>query len=108
MTSRLLLLAALTAALSGCSPCEEACRVESRQFEDCLSEWGMDWIDVGALDKIDYRKTCVAEVDVWLDGLEADARAEENRQCQGLVNDLQGQTNCDAAWQALVDYGTVE
>lgn len=106
MTERLALLAAL-ALFAGCAPCEEACRIESRQFEACLGEWGMDWVDVGALDRVDYRRTCVDETDVWLDGLEADARAEENRQCQGLVTDLTNQTDCDVVWQALVDYGSL-
>jgi hypothetical protein len=107
LTDRLLLIAALSLLVAGCSPCEEACRVETRQFEDCLADWDMDWIDLGALDKVDYRQTCVDETGVWLDGLSTEQRAAERSTCQALVTGLSGQTDCDVIWQALVDYGSL-
>ncbi len=105
MTDRLLLFAALALLATGCAPCEEACRAQTRQFSNCLAEWNMDWIDLGALDKVDYRQTCVDETGVWLDGLGAEQRSAENASCQALISDLTGQTDCDVVWQALVDYG---
>ena len=102
MTRGALLIAA--ALFVGCSPCEEVCRVEARQFEDCLDDWGMDWIDVGALEKPDYRRSCVDETGVWLDSLEPSARTAEGQQCQSLLSQLSGTTDCDAAWDALVAY----
>jgi len=102
----LLLTAALGSLVAGCAPCKEACRVESRQFEDCLGEWGMEWADVAAIDRVDYRNTCVADVDVWIDSLPAEARAAQNQQCQRLTDTLRG-VDCDAAWEALVEYGAL-
>ncbi len=105
LTSTLAVLGLLAA--SGCNPCKEACRVESRQFEDCLGAWDMEWVDVGAIDRVDYRRTCVGDVDVWLDGLDTETRAAENQSCQALVDDLRGETDCEAVYQALVDYGAL-
>jgi len=103
-----LFLLAIAMLATGCNPCKEACRVESRQFETCLGDWGLEWIDLGATDRPDYRRSCVADVDVWLDGLPIEEQATERRSCQALVTDLRGETDCDAAWEALRDYGTVE
>lgn len=108
MTDRLLLFAALALFATGCAPCEEACRVQTRQFDACLADWDMDWIDLnGSLDKVDYRRTCLDETGVWLDGLSGEQRASENQSCQAQIDDLRGQTDCDVVWQALVDYGAV-
>ncbi|MCO4770980.1 MAG: hypothetical protein KDA24_13180 [Deltaproteobacteria bacterium] len=106
---RLRLAVPLVAALfmSACTPCKDACRVEARQFEDCLGAWGMEWADVAAIDRVDYRITCVGDVDVWMDSLSAEARADERQTCQAFVDDLRGETDCDAAWEALVGYGAL-
>lgn len=101
----LLIVSALL--FAGCTPCKDACRVESRQFEDCLGAWDMEWIDLGATDRPSYRRECVANVDVWLDGLPEDEQISERQACQGLVNQLRGETDCDAAWEALTNYGAL-
>lgn len=107
MRAHLLIAALCAGLLAGCSPCKDACRVESRQFEDCLGAWDMEWVDVGASDRPDYRRSCVADVDVWLDGLPANEAIVERQACQGLVNQLRGETDCEAAYQALKDYGAL-
>ena len=102
---RLALLLVLVLA-AGCVPCKDACRAEARQFERCLGDWGLEWADVGAIDRADYRETCLADVDVFVDGLPAEERADENAACQDLVDDLRAAQTCDAAWASLQRYGS--
>ena len=101
------LLLASALLFAGCSPCKEACRVESRQFEDCLGAWDLEWIDLGATDRPSYRQQCVADVDVWLDGLSPVDQITEGKACQALVDQLRGETDCEAAWEALTEYGAL-
>lgn len=100
-------LLTLLGVLAGCTPCKESCRIESRRFEDCLGEWGLEWVDVGATGRVNYRETCVGDVDVWLDGLEAEERSQENQQCAAANTALRESEDCAAVWDALVEYGAL-
>ena len=42
LTSLAVVAALGLAASVGCIPCEERCRVESRVYEDCLGDWGLE------------------------------------------------------------------
>ncbi len=93
--------------LAACNPCAEQCRVESRVYDDCLAEWGLEWADLGAVDAVDFRESCVAAEGVYSASLEADALQEEKQLCTELNSELRGTGNdCDQAWEALVSYGS--
>jgi len=102
---RLILLAFATALLAGCNPCAERCRVESRHYDDCLLEWGLEWSDLEAEDAADYRTSCVSAEAIHDAGLDAEERQLERGLCADLNADLRASSTCDDAWQALVHYG---
>ena len=90
---------------TGCSPCEESCKIESRHFDRCLDDWAMDWSDLEALDKTDFRKSCVADTKVYINSLEGPERTAEQNACRSLNTDLNFASTCDASWEALNKYG---
>jgi hypothetical protein len=100
MRALVLLLAA--AALAGCPPCEEACRVQSRALDRCLSAWDMEWVDLGAVDRPDWRIACVADANRRFDTMAAELQPEENAICQDLSDALRGEQDCDRVWAALI------
>lgn len=103
-----LLAVASAVLLSACNPCAERCRVESRKYEQCLFEWGMEWADLGAEDDVDFRKTCVADENRYDDSLDPETRQTERGLCSDLNADLRAAEGCDEVWQSLVDYGLME
>ncbi len=102
-TLPLLLLTLL--ALPACNPCEERCRAEANNIETCLHDWGLEWADLDADERADYRITCVAAEEVYDAGLTSTERQVERALCQDVVDDLRLAADCDAVWEALVSYG---
>ncbi len=106
MRRLLLPLLLLTAApLTACNPCAERCRAESNHIEDCLHDWGLEWADLDADDRIDYRTSCVEAEQQFDAGLDPQTRRAERALCQDVVNDLRLATSCDEVWDALISYG---
>ncbi len=108
--TRLLPLALFASSLllAACNPCAERCRVESRKYDECLFDWGLEWADLGADDKVEFRKTCVADENRYIDSLDPETRREERGLCADLNVDLRAAADCDAVWEALVDYGVMD
>ncbi len=94
--------------LGGCTQCERACRAEANAYDACLRDWGQEWRDLGADDRDDYRETCTATWNMYLDGLESEARADEIGQCGDLADDLVAASDCDGYRAALQAYGVVD
>lgn len=95
----------LSLAFAGCSPCVERCRVESRNLNRCLDDWGLGWADVGANDAADFRGQCVQEQSRWLEGLDEADRADEQALCLDLNNALRAVEDCDRVKEALDAFG---
>lgn len=98
------LLFALAAVLAGCNPCAERCRVEATRYDECLFDWGMEWADLGADDKVDFRKQCVADEGQFDASLDPQTRQENHALCSDLVTDLRAADGCDEVWAALVTW----
>lgn len=105
MRAPLLALALLPALAAGCDPCVDQCRAQSTTFDDCLEEWGLEWDDFDAEDQVSYRTQCVSEVDRRQDSLDDESRAGEARQCRALTDRLRATSDCETAWEAMVEYG---
>ena len=103
LVSLLTLLAAVTAI--GCSPCAQRCSAEAAVFERCLGQWDLEWADVGAVDETDFADQCTTEVQVYVNSLGEEQAQAERQQCSELDSNLRGETDCDAAWESLVNYG---
>ena len=91
--------------MAGCNPCAERCRVESRKYDECLFDWGLEWADLGAEDRPGYRKECVLEENRYDASLDPDSRTEERGMCADLNVDLRVAADCDEVWTALESYG---
>jgi hypothetical protein len=105
LTSLAVVAALGLAASVGCVPCEERCRVESRVYEDCLGDWGLEWADLGAEDRADFRRQCLDQTRTLRDGQDAAARSEDGAFCSDLVTNLRAAGDCGESWEALVAYG---
>jgi hypothetical protein len=98
-----LLLAGLC--LTACNPCVERCRAESRNIEDCLDDWNLQWDDFGASDAKSFREQCVATERLWIDSLEGASSRDEKQVCWDLTDALRRAEDCAARWEALSSYG---
>jgi len=70
-----------------------------------MQEWELEWADLGAQDEADFTERCTNDVQVYLNSLDDDAAATTRQHCSELHAALRGDTDCEAAWQALVSYG---
>jgi hypothetical protein len=70
-----------------------------------MQEWELEWADLGAEDEEDFTERCTSDVEVYLQSLDSDAAGVVQRNCSELGSALSGETDCEAAWQALVSYG---
>ena len=100
-----LVLLALTVALGGCSPCSDSCTQQAEVYDLCLADWGLEWADLGASDKEDFRYACSDSNQVWVQSLDSESASLQEQRCSDLGAALRGETDCEQAWQALVSYG---
>ena len=98
-----LILASLS--LAACNPCAERCRVESRNIEDCLDDWNLEWADFGATNAKSFSDQCVETELRWIDSLEGDEKQAETSACWDLTEELRSAGDCTARCNALVSYG---
>ena len=91
--------------LAGCSPCTQRCDAEAVTFERCLQDWDLEWADLGAIDQIDFKDQCAANMRVYVNSMEKAAGEEEQQRCSQLASQLRGEDDCEGAWEALVNYG---
>ena len=99
----LALLALLTAV--GCSPCEDSCLEQTRTFDNCLQDWELGWVDLGASSKTGFREQCISQASAQVEGTTEGERSLELGQCRRLARGLREATDCDGAWGVLVSYG---
>ena len=92
-------------AVVGCSPCEESCREQTRTYDNCLQDWGLGWVDLGASSKTAFRDQCISQATAQAEGLADTEQSEELAQCRRLANGLREAPDCDEAWEVLVSYG---
>jgi len=91
--------------LGGCAPCSESCTQQAAAYELCLASWGLEWADLGATDREDFRYSCIDSNQVWVQSLDEQSASSQKQQCTALANELRGETNCEEAWGALLNYG---
>jgi len=100
-----LLLVLLTAMVTGCAPCTQSCSAEAKIFARCLDQWDLEWADLGADDEEDFQDRCSSASLSYVASLEQEAASREEQRCSGLADVLRDETDCEAAWEALVSYG---
>lgn len=105
MLRPLLGLALATLVLPACNPCAEQCRVEANKVEECLRDWGLEWADLDAEDRLDYRQGCVSEENLYEASLEGEGLQTYHQSCSAVVSDLRVASDCDEVWSALNAYG---
>ncbi len=105
MTRLPLLLVLYTATIAGCAPCTESCNAEAKIFERCLGEWGLEWADFGANEEEDFRDRCSSSTQTYLNSLDTEEALVTEQRCSELAGALRNETDCEAAWETLVNYG---
>ena len=101
----LLAIVVLSLSLSGCAPCSDSCSQQAAIYERCLADWGLEWTDLGATDRDDFRYDCSDANLMWLSSMDSDSAAAQKGHCSSLANSLRNETDCAQAWEALVSYG---
>ena len=91
--------------VGGCAPCSESCTQQAAVYDVCLASWGLEWGDLGATDREDFRYRCIDSNQLWVQSLDDQSASSQKQLCTDLATDLRGETDCEEAWEALISYG---
>lgn len=91
--------------LGSCAPCSDSCTEQAAVYDICLATWGLEWADLGATDKEDFRYRCIDSNQLWVQSLDDQSASSQKQHCTNLAAELRGETDCEKAWEALISYG---
>jgi len=94
----LCLLLAFSGLAVACNPCHESCRDLADTYDECLLDWELQWEDVGAKDRDEFRDLCFDDRDQRAASGDEDAVFEE---CRALQRTLRSASSCEDVLTAL-------
>ncbi len=88
--------------LAGCSPCQDYCEEVGDVYQDCLSEWGLTWGAMGALDgREQWVDQCQIDETTEAQGLSDEDAAAREDTCSEAAGSLSAVENCEEAFSVL-------
>ncbi len=102
--SALCVLAFLSLA-TGCSPCTELCKAQGATYERCLTDWGMEWTELGEPNRSAWEAVCTQRQTELASRLGDEDRQSEEDSCAATRAALDQALDCNESHEALSAYG---